>query len=118
MPPLLEKFSDSKILVRAANMKVLRRLMGAVSPAAVLGLLGAGAAHSSWRVREEVLNAHIMVRGLSGLEPAGTQTLTQPHNSWQCLERCRASDNLTSPANPTPIAAVSPFLSRLLSRPS
>lgn len=61
VPALLEKFTDSKILVRAANMKAIKKLMGATSPGGVLELLALGSSHTSWRVREEVLNTHIMV---------------------------------------------------------
>lgn len=57
----MEKFTDSKVLVRSANLKVLKKLMAVTQPRAVLELLGAGMSHSSWRVREEVVNAGIMV---------------------------------------------------------
>ncbi|KXZ45846.1 hypothetical protein GPECTOR_50g640 [Gonium pectorale] len=60
VPALMDKFTDSKILVRSANMKVVRRLMLACTPAVVLELLASGCSHPSWRVREEVLNTHIM----------------------------------------------------------
>jgi hypothetical protein len=62
VPALLEKFSDSKTLVRGAAMKVLRRLMAAGSPAKLLSLVAQGAGHAHARVREEVVNAHILVR--------------------------------------------------------
>ncbi len=63
MPSLVEKYTDSKILVRTANVKMLKKLMSVCSPAAVLELLAhSGLAHASWRVREEVVNTAIMVR--------------------------------------------------------
>ncbi len=66
MPSLLEKFTDSKILVRSANMKVLRKIMGVCPPRTVLDLLSVGMSHQSWRVREEVVNTHILVRWPGG----------------------------------------------------
>ncbi|KAG2502218.1 hypothetical protein HYH03_000704 [Edaphochlamys debaryana] len=60
VPVLLDKFTDSKILVRGAAMKVIKRLMTACGPGPVLSLLSSGSLHSSYRVREEVLNCHIM----------------------------------------------------------
>lgn len=60
VPALLEKFTDSKILVRSADMKVLRKVLGVCSARLVLELLGSGLSHSSWRVREEVVNTHIL----------------------------------------------------------
>ncbi|KAG2432395.1 hypothetical protein HYH02_012966 [Chlamydomonas schloesseri] len=78
VPALLEKFTDSKILVRAANMKSIKKLMGATSPAGVLELLALGSSHTSWRVREEVLNTHIMAMlsfGRTAYEPAAVYTL-------------------------------------------
>ncbi|GLI71807.1 hypothetical protein VaNZ11_017199 [Volvox africanus] len=60
VPALLEKFADSKVLVRSSIMKLVRRLMAACTPSAVLTLLAAGSSHSNWRVREEVLNTTIM----------------------------------------------------------
>ncbi|EFJ52893.1 hypothetical protein VOLCADRAFT_86333 [Volvox carteri f. nagariensis] len=59
-PALLEKFADSKILVRSATMKLVRRLMNACTPGAVLAVLGPAISNSNWRVREEVLNTFIM----------------------------------------------------------
>lgn len=61
IPALLEKFTDSKILVRKEAVKVLRRLMAASSPKKVFDLAALGISHTSWRVREEVLNLGIMV---------------------------------------------------------
>lgn len=61
MPNLVEKFTDSKILVRSANMKLLKKLMGSTSTKAVCEQLYGGMNHSSWRVKEEVLNSTIMV---------------------------------------------------------
>ncbi|GIL85496.1 hypothetical protein Vretifemale_14008 [Volvox reticuliferus] len=60
VPALLEKFADSKFQVRSSTMKLVRRLMAACTPSAVLALLAAGSSHSNWRVREEVLNTTIM----------------------------------------------------------
>lgn len=62
IPTLMEKFSDSKVLVRSANLKVLKKLMLATSAHKVLELLEAGMTHTNWRVREEVVNTIIMVR--------------------------------------------------------
>ncbi len=62
MPAMFEKYGDSKDMVRGAALKLARRLMGACSPGAVLGLAPTGTSHSNWRVREEVLNTTIMVR--------------------------------------------------------
>lgn len=70
IPNLVEKFTDSKILVRTANLKVLKKLMAAVPPQQVLDLLASGMSHSSWRVREEVVNTTIMVRGIALLHAA------------------------------------------------
>ncbi len=63
MPSLIEKFTDSKILVRTANLKLLKRIMGSLEPSVVLELLGRGMAHASAKVREEIVNTAIMVRG-------------------------------------------------------
>ncbi|MEW5315874.1 MAG: hypothetical protein WDW38_007274 [Sanguina aurantia] len=60
VPALLEKFTDSKVLVRKEAVKVLRRLMAASSPKRVFDLAALGVGHASWRVREEVLNLGIM----------------------------------------------------------
>ncbi|GFR42338.1 hypothetical protein Agub_g3246 [Astrephomene gubernaculifera] len=58
---LLDKLVDSKILVRGANMKLIKRLMHACSPATVLAeLAAAGASKPNCRVREELINVHIM----------------------------------------------------------
>eukprot|EP00201_Polytomella_parva_P005862 CAMPEP_0175084752 /NCGR_PEP_ID=MMETSP0052_2-20121109/28248_1 /TAXON_ID=51329 ORGANISM="Polytomella parva, Strain SAG 63-3" /NCGR_SAMPLE_ID=MMETSP0052_2 /ASSEMBLY_ACC=CAM_ASM_000194 /LENGTH=361 /DNA_ID=CAMNT_0016356619 /DNA_START=100 /DNA_END=1185 /DNA_ORIENTATION=- len=61
IPGLIEKFSDSKILVRSANMKALKKLMTVTLPRSVLPILSSGLTHSNWRVREEILNTHILV---------------------------------------------------------
>ena len=61
VPSLVEKFTDSKIIVRTANLKCLRVLMAATSPRLVLEQLGSGMVHASWRVREEIVNTIIMV---------------------------------------------------------
>jgi hypothetical protein len=61
IPHLLEKLADTKVIVRSAVMRVLRKLMVAASARAVLELLQAGLRHSSWRVREEVVNGIIIV---------------------------------------------------------
>ena len=61
VPGLIEKFTDSKILVRNANMKVLKKLMLVAPPRQVLDLLCSGMSHSSSRVREDVLNSFIAV---------------------------------------------------------
>ncbi|KAF5833410.1 armadillo-type protein [Dunaliella salina] len=66
IPNLLEKFTDSKALVRSANFKVLRNLVHASQPKHLVDLLGAGMTHSNWRVREEVINTLIMVMLLPG----------------------------------------------------
>eukprot|EP00195_Chlamydomonas_chlamydogama_P001663 CAMPEP_0202916712 /NCGR_PEP_ID=MMETSP1392-20130828/69262_1 /ASSEMBLY_ACC=CAM_ASM_000868 /TAXON_ID=225041 /ORGANISM="Chlamydomonas chlamydogama, Strain SAG 11-48b" /LENGTH=1484 /DNA_ID=CAMNT_0049609237 /DNA_START=160 /DNA_END=4614 /DNA_ORIENTATION=+ len=60
IPNLIEKFTDSKIIVRSANIKVLKRLMAVASPKQVLDQLTSGLSHSSWRVREEIVNTVIM----------------------------------------------------------
>lgn len=60
VPVLVEKFSDSKELVRGAAMKVLRQLMLSVGPSSVVPLVLASAHHSHWRVREEVVNVCIL----------------------------------------------------------
>ncbi|KAG2439615.1 hypothetical protein HXX76_004967 [Chlamydomonas incerta] len=78
VPALLEKFTDSKILVRAANMKAIKKLMGATSPGGVLELLALGSSHTSWRVREEVLNTHIMAMlsfGRNAYQPTAVYSL-------------------------------------------
>ena len=47
-------------------MRILKRLMQSLSPRSVLPLLAPGVAHSSWRVREEVINVHVLVGALWG----------------------------------------------------
>ncbi|KAL6762580.1 hypothetical protein V8C86DRAFT_609916 [Haematococcus lacustris] len=81
IPNLVEKFSDSKILVRNANLRVLKQLLVAPHTHTVLRLLACGMSHSSWRVREEVINTAIMAL----LQP--TQDLGDPGPALQLLVR-------------------------------
>ena len=63
LPNLVDKFSDAKSMVRAANHKIIKRLMLLTSPMQVLDLMGSGMQHPSMMVREEVVNACIAVGG-------------------------------------------------------
>ncbi len=64
MAAAVEKLADSKSVVRGLALRMLRRLMAAVRPQPVLEQLAArGGGHASWRVREEVANAHTVVSG-------------------------------------------------------
>eukprot|EP00798_Chlamydomonas_sp_ICE-L_P017058 gene17058-23353_t len=54
------KFTDSKVIVRSANLKVLKRLMTVTWVKLVIEQLSMGMSHPSWRVREEIVNTVIM----------------------------------------------------------
>ena len=62
VPCLVEKFTDSKVLVRNATLKVLRTLVTSTQhPNTLVELLAGGLEHPDWHVREEVVNTLIMV---------------------------------------------------------
>lgn len=59
---LVRSVTQSLAYITHHITQVLKKLMAATSARAVLELLGTGMSHTSWRVREEVLNTLIMVR--------------------------------------------------------
>jgi hypothetical protein len=61
VPTLIEKFADSKVMVRTASLKVLKQLHMLVGPQKVIEHVTNGMRHSNWVVREGVVNACIMV---------------------------------------------------------
>jgi hypothetical protein len=64
MPKLAARLADAKPVVQAAAMQLVRRLMRAAPPQAVLNALAplaSGAAAGPAAAREQALNAHIMV---------------------------------------------------------
>ncbi len=52
---------DNKVLVRAAVVKAMKALMAVTQTQSVLGCLQSSMNHTSWKVREQVLNTGIMV---------------------------------------------------------
>ncbi|GLC41052.1 hypothetical protein PLESTB_000948600 [Pleodorina starrii] len=87
VPALQEKFTDSKVQVRSAAMKLVRRLMTACSPGEVLDLMAPGGSHSNWRVRTEVLNMFIMA--LLSFGPGSCK----PVAAYQLLSGCLSDSN-------------------------
>ncbi|KAG1676614.1 hypothetical protein FOA52_008743 [Chlamydomonas sp. UWO 241] len=58
---LIEKFSDSKVMVRSANIKVLKQLLRVAGGKAMVAMLAGSVRHGNWSVREGAVNACTMI---------------------------------------------------------
>ncbi|GAX73544.1 hypothetical protein CEUSTIGMA_g995.t1 [Chlamydomonas eustigma] len=74
MPNLVDKFSDTKSMVRAANAKIIRRMMTLTSHQEVLDLLATNMQHPNALVREEIINTCTTVI----LQPENSQMDPKP----------------------------------------
>eukprot|EP00955_Chlamydomonas_euryale_P016882 180115-Chlamydomonas_euryale.AAC.2 len=66
MPTLVDKFSDSKLMVRIANLKVIKQLLAIAGGQKIVAQLSVGMRHTNWVVREGCVNACTMVRFPAG----------------------------------------------------
>ena len=71
MERLVGLLGDNKILVRQSNIKLIAKIMHALTPGPVLEILASHLNHSNWRVREEIVNTII----LSASSPDAADTL-------------------------------------------